>query len=410
MSPNKKKDRFRSFFHSVPLASAGEEFGYVGRVAAAPQACDDVALHLGFVKEEEASLVGLVARRGSHVDGFHRRGVDAGVVHFGAERHGRRRKILYLLQAVAHAFHLQRQLRHVLQTAAGVAADEIGYQLVPQPRLLAYLVEASFRLLEEAERRLAHQRQHRVRRMLRRHLQPPASVMQHHRPKVLPPGISGSSGISVSSGKQIAPDPAAHIQVLHLGMRAHLAQQRYHRAVVAVQVLAHRGHRAAVAAALTAEVGILALHPPHVRRRPAEVRQHAVELRVLGDEVHLIEDRLLAARGYLLALVGADGAERAAAEAAAVRVHAPAYHLEGRYRPAFLVFGVRQPHVRQVEAGVDLLRRHRRLRRVHHHQAVAVPLHQRRALYLVALPLDDLVVLRLRPLAPLALLKGVQFY
>ena len=178
--------------------------------------------------------------------------------------------------------------------------------------------------------------------------------------------------------------------------------------MVAVQVLAHRGHRAAVAAALAAEFLVLPFHAPHVRRRPAEVRQHPVELRVLCNEVYLVEDRLLAARGYLLALMGADGAERAAAEAAAVCVHAPSYHLEGRYRPAFLVFGVRQPHVRQVEAGVDLLRRHRRLRRIHHHQAVAVPLHQRCTLNLVALPLNNLVVLRLCPLAPLALLKRVQ--
>ena len=74
------------------------------------------------------------------------------------------------------------------------------------------------------------------------------------------------------------------------------------------------------------------------------------------------------------------------------------------------VFGVRQTHIGQVEAGVDFLGGHRRLGRIHHHIAVAVPLYQRRAFYLVALQLNDVVVFSLRPLALLALLEGMKFY
>ncbi len=103
--------------------------------------------------------------------------------------------------------------------------------------------------------------------------------------------------------------------------------------------------------------------------------------------------------------MGADGAERAAAETAAVYVDGVLYHLEGRNGATLLIFRMRQSHIRQVEACVDLLGRHRRLGRIDNDVAVTVPLHQRGALYLVAFLLNDMIVLSLFSLVLLALLK-----
>ena len=108
----------------------------------------DLGLAFSFVEEEHLTLLLFLVGMAGHVDGFHRRRVDAGVVHLGAQRHGRRREVLNLLQTVTHVFHLHSQLGHVLQTATGMTADEIWYQLVAQARLLAYLIEAPFRFFK----------------------------------------------------------------------------------------------------------------------------------------------------------------------------------------------------------------------------------------------------------------------
>ena len=108
----------------------------MGKIVAT-EAGDDIAL---LVVEEEAPLVGFVGGGGGHIDRLEGGWVDAGVICLGAEGHRRRSKILYLLEAVAHLFHIYSQLCHVLEAAARMAADEIRDELVAQSRLLAYLV------------------------------------------------------------------------------------------------------------------------------------------------------------------------------------------------------------------------------------------------------------------------------
>ena len=173
---------------------AGEEaWDVVGEVMAA-EAGNDVTLLVGTVEEEESPLVGFVTRRGGHVDRLHSRRIDAGVVHLGADGHGRGSKVLYLFQAIAHVFHLKGEVGHVTEAAARVAANEIRDKLITQSRLLANLGEATFCLPEKLEGGLPHQLQHMVRSVLRCYLQTATGMMQHHLTEVVPTGIPGLSG------------------------------------------------------------------------------------------------------------------------------------------------------------------------------------------------------------------------
>ena len=95
-----------------------------------------------------------------------------------------------------------------------MAADEIRNELVAQSRLLAYLVKAPLGLLKEGERGLAHQRQHMVRGVFRRHLQAARGVIEHHLLEVFPSPIA--------IGEKVAANTTADIEVFHLGMRIHL--------------------------------------------------------------------------------------------------------------------------------------------------------------------------------------------
>ena len=61
----------------------------------------DGCLALFLVVEEHEVLSLLLVGTASYVDRLHGVGVDAGVVHLGAEGHGRGSEILYLLTAVA---------------------------------------------------------------------------------------------------------------------------------------------------------------------------------------------------------------------------------------------------------------------------------------------------------------------
>ena len=122
-------------------------------------------------------------------------------------------------------------------------------------------------------------------------------------------------------------------------------------------------------------------------------------LAVLCDGLHLAEDALLAATGNLLALMGADGAEGAAAETPPVGVDAPAYHIESGNGPTLLVLGMRQAQVWQIEAGVDLIGGHGRLGRIDDNIAVAVLLDKRGGFDFIAFEFDDMIVLGFGALA-----------
>ena len=101
----------------------------------------DGCLTFFLVVEEHEVLSLLLVGMAGDIDGLHGVGVDAGVVHLGAEGHGRGGEILYLLKAVAEAFHLNSQVGHVAELASGMGADKIRDKLIAEACLTADGVE-----------------------------------------------------------------------------------------------------------------------------------------------------------------------------------------------------------------------------------------------------------------------------
>ena len=78
-----------------------------------------------------------------------------------------------------------RKLRHVLLTTAGMRADEIRDYLLTQVFLGVDAVENLLELFKERERRLAHEPQHTIRRVLWSHLQTAADMFANQLAGVL---------------------------------------------------------------------------------------------------------------------------------------------------------------------------------------------------------------------------------
>ena len=158
-----------------------------------------------------------------------------------------------------------------------------------------------------------------------------------------------------------------------------------------------------------AQFPVAAAHAVHVGRRGPDIGYVTAEI---GHAHHLLDfghDRPLAARVDELALMRRYGAERAAAETAAVDIYRVLDHLPRRYGPAPSVTRVRSPLVRQIERVVQLLGRKRSIGRRHHDIPAAHGLHQRRiGLHTVAEALLDDEVAAEGPLVAAALLVRCQ--
>ena len=117
----------------------------------------DGRLALFLVVEEHEVLRPFLIGPAGDVDRLHGVGVDAGVVHLGAEGHGRGSEILYLLKAVAEAFHFDSEVGHVAELASGVGTNKVRDKLVAEACLTTDGVELCLSLEEEVEGGLAHE-------------------------------------------------------------------------------------------------------------------------------------------------------------------------------------------------------------------------------------------------------------
>ena len=187
--------------------------------------------------------------------------------------------------------------------------DEVGYQLVGEPLRTADAAEIGVELFEKGERRLAHQPQHPLFGVLRRHFEPPRRVVLQHRLQV---------GRIV---EEVVADAAADKGLFDAFHGPYLGIEVEQRAVVVVQIGALLRMQTRGPAAFAAQLAVAAAHAVHVGRGRPHVGQIALEPRHLRHPLHLGQYRAFAARVDELALVGRDGAERAAPEAAAVDVH-----------------------------------------------------------------------------------------
>ena len=116
-----------------------------------------VGTFLGLVPEEKHALCQFLTLAFRTEYGFHGVWVVAGVPHLGADGHRGGGEILYLLQLKIQPFGDEGQFCHIFLSAAGMAADKIGDNLLAETFLLVDAVEDFLELLKLFERRLAHE-------------------------------------------------------------------------------------------------------------------------------------------------------------------------------------------------------------------------------------------------------------
>ena len=354
-----------------------------------PQAAEDVedgAAVFRQVPEEEHPLPELLLRGAGALHRLQRVGVEARVVHFGGEGHGRGGKVLHLLQAEAEVLGLYGEGGHVLVRAAGMRGDEVRDNLLAQPCLLAYLVEELLETAELAEAGLSHQLQDGRGGVFRGHFESAADVARDELAGVFPAGFI-PAGMPAAAEQEVVAHAAADEGLLHAGLRVGLAVEVEQGAVVGAEVRA--GLWVDAGGPLAPAAGFLAegVHPVHVRGGAAQVADVALEARHLRHPAHFLDDGLLAARHHGLPLVGGYGAEGAAAEAPPVEGDGELYHLEGR--DAFpVVLRVGQAGVGKGIDGIQFFRGERGIRGVDGHPAATRLLEQPGGLRAVALLLD----------------------
>ena len=348
--------------------------------------------------EEIRFLPPFLLLRAGDVDLFVRIGILSGVEHHRRKCHRRGGEVLHLFEVeMEFAEDFLRQRTHVAFGAAGVRRDEVGNQLVGKSFAAADALEIGGQPLEERERRFAHQFQHGIFGVFGRDFQSSRRVVFYDRIEI---GTLVEQVVADAAADESLPDP---LHGPYLGIEFH------ERPVVVVEVGALFRMQTRRAAALGAERAVAAAEPVHVGRGAAHVGEAALETGHAGDALHLGEDRTLAARVDELALMGRDGAERAAAEAAAVEVDREFDHLPRRNIPLARITRMGRPLVGQVERAVELLGREGRQRRVDHDEAVARGFDERvHRLHEVALGLDDGEVLAEGAVVARALLVGVQ--
>ena len=93
--------------------------------------------------------------------------MQAGVIDLCGEGHGCRREVLHLLEVEVELLGLDGKLCHVLDGAPRMRRYEVWYELLAQTCALVLAIEKGVELAEKLERRLAHEAQDGVGRVLR---------------------------------------------------------------------------------------------------------------------------------------------------------------------------------------------------------------------------------------------------
>lgn len=106
-------------------------------------------------------------------------GIVACVPGLSAYGHGRRGEILHLFEVEIEVFRDDSEFSHILFPAAGMAADEIGDDLLSESFFLVDLIEDALKLIELVERRLAHELEHLFGGVFRCHFQSSADMLAY---------------------------------------------------------------------------------------------------------------------------------------------------------------------------------------------------------------------------------------
>ena len=297
-----------------------------------PQGLDHLFGVAGLIVLQQCPLQGLALGGLFHEHRLEGVGVEAGVEHAGAHGTGSGVEILHLLRAHVVLIKVLGQIDGILQGAARVAGHEVGHQILLFAGLLAQLIELVLELVEGLDGRFSHVGQGVGRAVFRSHLQLAGDVVLH---QLLEEGV-------VRVGHEvIKTDAAADEHFLHTRQLPHPAQDLEIIAVVHDHVGAGGGGQAVLAAIAHAPQHLLpAGREPEVGGGAADIVDVALEIRLVGHPLGLGHDAVGTAAGHAAALMQLDGAEVAAAEAAAVLDDGELHLPDGRHAAHGLVDGV----------------------------------------------------------------------
>ena len=321
--------------------------------------------------------------------------MGAGRVDFCGDGHGCWGEVLDLFETEAEVFGFEGEFGHVFRAGAWVRADEVGDDWsVAFAGLGGSGGEFLAELVEEVEGRFAHDAQDVVAGVFGGDFEASGDVVSGEGFDVFLVAFLDLRGGAFFVEEEIVADAAGDEGVFDaLGVADGFVDFE-ERGVVGVEIAADVWPDAGGADAFVADPLLFALHLVHVSGGAAEVADGAAEVGHLFDGFDFFEDGGFGARGDELALVGGDGAEAAAAEAAAVHVDGMADHFVGRDGPTLPVFGVREASVGQIEGGVDLAFGHDWEGRVDDEETVAGLLEDAACFDAIGFGLDVFEVLR----------------
>ena len=291
--------------------------------------------------------------------------VLAAVVHRRGQRHGRGVEGLHLVGFELVLLQPQAQVQHVLVLGAGVGRDEVGNQVLHLAGLLGEALEHVLEGIIGTDAGLHHLRQGVLFTVLRGDLEIAAHVVGHQ-----------LLDIFRVAQRQVITQARRDRHALDAGNHPRFAVELRRVLVVRLQVLADGGVHAGQAPAVLLDGLGLAVQPVHVGRGPAQVGDGAGEAwHLIADVLDFLEDRFFRAALDDPPFVFGDGAERAAAEAAAHDVHRGLDHVVGG-NLRIAIHRVRTALVGQVEHAIHLVGFQRNGRRVHPDFLGVVLLHQ----------------------------------
>lgn len=210
---------------------------------------------------------------------------------------------MHLFELEVEVFGLGGEFGHVFGCAAGVAADEVGDDLLAQVVASADVVEEALEVVEEAEGGFAHELEHTVGGVFGGYFETAADVAGDEFFGVLAVDAVGVWVARVVEQEVVA-DAGADETLFDAREGIDGMVDVEELGVVGVEVAADVGIDAGGTFALVAKVEVAAVHGIHVGRGSAEVAEVAFEVGQLGDGLDFAEDAFFASRGDELALMG----------------------------------------------------------------------------------------------------------
>ena len=219
---------------------------------------------------QQSPLHGLFMGGFGHVDRGHVPGIQTGVIHAGAQRTGGGVEVLHLLGLMPDVAEVFCQQYRVIQGAAGMAAHQIGDQILFQPQILVDLFVLLHKAVIDLPVWLAHLGKHIGADMLRRNFQLTAHMVLAE--------LAQEGGVFVGH-HIVKTDAGTNENLLHLGQSPHFLQQLAQFFVADFQFFAGSGVEALAMLAGTAFQLLVAGRGAEIGRGAAHIMDIALEIR-----------------------------------------------------------------------------------------------------------------------------------